>query len=182
MGFYCVRKPRLSVSSWNCACKCGGKNTSTNEDDCVRLGWNVRPQWLHGQICIETNEGSKEVSFMQFKVLAFFLCLLSDFSLTIVLIVRISKHYIYIALMGTLKIAADVLNQIFLLLHWTSGRLQQEERSVTLLTNFDKYLNLLFLIRRSNCDSLTFFQGNYLCQNVTAVWPGIWMCYVSDNC
>lgn len=45
---------------------------STNEDNCVRLGWNRRPQWLHIQICIETNEGSKELSFMQFRVLAFF--------------------------------------------------------------------------------------------------------------
>lgn len=53
-----------------------------------------------------------------------------------------SKHYIYVALTGMLKIAAYVLNQIFLVLHWASGRLQQEERSVTLLTNFDKYLNL----------------------------------------
>jgi len=33
MGFYCVQKPRLSISSCNCACKSREKNTSTNEED-----------------------------------------------------------------------------------------------------------------------------------------------------
>lgn len=32
-------------------------------------------------MCIETNEGGKELSFMQFRILAFFSCLRSDFSL-----------------------------------------------------------------------------------------------------
>lgn len=41
----------------------------------------MRPQWLHSQILIETNEGSKELSFMRSGVLAFFLYLLSDVSL-----------------------------------------------------------------------------------------------------